>query len=89
MIENVVNQLQRRALTGSRIKNFTVTCERCPRMRYREYCLQICEHIFYNSEGLHDIMWELPSGRVESKERYCHECDMWYHRTFYIIEIYN
>ena len=50
MVVNVVNQLQRRSLRGTRIKNFTVTCEECSNMRYgEEYCLEICQIILFQA----------------------------------------
>ena len=87
MNKNVIFQLQRRSLTGSRIRNFTVTCDKCPRIDYvREYALQCCEHIWWKHDGFEKIMWDLPYLRHDGRDRYDPASKEWYYSTYYIIK---
>ena len=87
MVINLVKQLERRRITGCSVKNVAVLCHRCPPcFESGEYALEICEHIFYNHEGLENFMWQCPSKRIDSRDKYDPVADMWYNDTYYIIK---
>ena len=89
MVINVLNQLQRRTLRGTRIKNFIITREVCSRLEYAEHhCVEICYIIYFKSEGEHIHLHEcevINDTYFDSEKLYIHsnECNMKNHNLYY------